>query len=191
MLVTTIPGCERLEAVGDDAYAMTLSAGVGSIKGTYQGQVRLGDKKHPGSFVLHASGAGGPGTVSAEVLVVLEDAGTAATALSYDADAVVGGTIGGVGQRMLTGVAKRTAAEFFAAVDRALSAAAAAPTAAEQPAVSDAAAGPADVGTVFTAPKVSRPAIGRGSFQSGALVGAAAALLGVLVGAWVSGRRRT
>ena len=29
--------------------------------------------------------------------------------------------IGGVGQRMLTGVAKKTAAEFFAAVDRDLS----------------------------------------------------------------------
>ena len=38
------------------------------------------------------------------------------TLLSYDADAIVGGMIGGVGQRLLTGVAKRTAGEFFTAV---------------------------------------------------------------------------
>ena len=28
VLVRTIPGCERLEQVGDDAYAMTVTAGV-------------------------------------------------------------------------------------------------------------------------------------------------------------------
>ena len=31
VLVSTIPGCERLEATGDNAYAMTVTAGVASI----------------------------------------------------------------------------------------------------------------------------------------------------------------
>jgi hypothetical protein len=47
-----------------------------------------------------------------------EDEGS--TTISYDADAVVGGMIGGVGQRMLAGVARKTAGEFFAAVEREL-----------------------------------------------------------------------
>ena len=40
VLVRTIPGCERLEATGDNAYAMTVTAGVASIKGTYAGSCR-------------------------------------------------------------------------------------------------------------------------------------------------------
>jgi carbon monoxide dehydrogenase subunit G len=120
VLVRTIPGCQQLEAVGQDAYAMTVAAGVASIKGVYQGKVALHDQQPPGSFRLTASGAGAPGTVSADVLVSLVDAGDGTTRLDYDADAVVGGMVGGVGQRMLTGVAKKTAGEFFSAVDKVL-----------------------------------------------------------------------
>src|SRR4051794_31366424 len=122
VLVSTIPGCQRLEALGDDAYAMTVSAGVGAIKGVYDGQVRLADQEEPGSFRLHARGAGAPGTIGADVRVTLEEHPDGGTALSYDADATVGGMIGGVGQRMLVGVSKRMATEFFANVDAALSA---------------------------------------------------------------------
>ena len=52
VLVRTIPGCHRLEAVGDDAYRMTVFAGVASIKGTYEGEVRLTEQVHPDSFLL-------------------------------------------------------------------------------------------------------------------------------------------
>ncbi|WP_165367395.1 SRPBCC family protein, partial [Phytoactinopolyspora endophytica] len=117
VLVRTIPGCLRLEETAADTYAMTVTAGVGTVKGTYAGQVQLGDQQEPASFVLRASGSGAPGTVSADVRVVLHENGDGVTRLDYDADAIVGGMIGGVGQRMLTGVANKTAGEFFAAVD--------------------------------------------------------------------------
>ncbi|HET9759610.1 MAG TPA: SRPBCC domain-containing protein, partial [Nocardioidaceae bacterium] len=65
VLVRTIPGCTRLEALGGDAYAMTVAAGVGSIKGVYDGHVRLADHQEPGSFTLHAQGAGAAGTIGA------------------------------------------------------------------------------------------------------------------------------
>jgi carbon monoxide dehydrogenase subunit G len=125
VLVRTIPGCQRLEATGADTYKMTVTAGVASIKGTYVGQVALAEPDPPHSFVLRAQGQGAPGTVDATVLVRLSDgdgggAGGSRTLVEYDADAVVGGMIGGVGQRMLSTVAKRTAGEFFAAVERAL-----------------------------------------------------------------------
>ncbi|SHM99543.1 SRPBCC family protein [Cryptosporangium aurantiacum] len=122
VLVRTIPGCQQLEQVGDDAYRMTVTAGVASIKGSYVGDVRLTDQQAPTSFVLRAKGAGAPGTVSADVLVTLEDGANGTTLLSYAADAVVGGAVGGVGQRVLSGVAKKTAGEFFAAVDSLLNA---------------------------------------------------------------------
>jgi carbon monoxide dehydrogenase subunit G len=191
VLVRTIPGCQRLEAVGEDAYTMTVTAGVASIKGLYTGQVRLGDQQPPDSFLLTASGSGAPGTVSADVRVKLTDAGGGTTSLTYDADAIVGGMIGGVGQRMLTGVAKKTAGEFFAAVDAVLNGRAG------SPAASPAAGVPAASGqdgapqqTVFEAPGATAALQAPGGFLPGALIGAGAALVGVLVGGWLSGRRR-
>lgn len=94
--------------------------------------------------------------------------------------------IGGVGQRMLTGVAKKTAGEFFAAVDDVINGRAA-PVAA----AAGAAGSPSTAPGVFEAPgataALSQP---NGGFLQGALVGAAAALVGVIVGGWLSGRRR-
>ncbi|MEV4297910.1 SRPBCC family protein [Microbispora rosea] len=117
VLVRTIPGCERLETIGEDVYAMTVTAGVASIKGVYQGEVALRDQEEPDRFTLGARGQGAPGTVEATVAVRLSDAG-GGTRVDYDAEAVVGGMIGGVGQRMLASVAKKTAGEFFSAVER-------------------------------------------------------------------------
>ncbi len=185
VLVRTIPGCQRLEAVGEDQYTMTVMAGVASIKGVYTGQVRLTDQNPPDTFVLKASGAGGPGTVSADVKVSLAAADGGTTTLTYDADAIVGGMIGGVGQRMLSGVAKKTAGEFFAAVDDVINGKAPAPAA---PATTGA---PSTAATVFEAPGAEAALAQTGAgFVQGALVGAAAALVGVIVGGWLSGRRR-
>ena len=194
VLVRTIPGCQRLEMVGPDSYRATVLAGVASIKGTFDGEVRLSDQAPPNSFTLHASGAGAPGTVTAVARVSLEPAEPVGTLLRYDADATIGGVIGGVGQRMLAGVARKTAGEFFAAVDRTLGAplaplAPAAPPAEvpvgaqEAPARSSAAAG------VWHAPA---PAVDPTrqrirDLMVGAAFGAVIALLGVLIGALVAG----
>ncbi len=187
VLVRTIPGCQQLEEVGPDTYRMTLYAGVASIKGSYQGDVALTDHQEPGAFTLKASGAGAPGTVSADVRVTLSEAGEGVTRLEYDADAIVGGMIGGVGQRVLTGVAKKTAGEFFSAVDDVLTGKA--PTVpAPRP---EPAGGPAPTPGVYTAPAAPAGAAGALSsdFVKGAVFGAAVALLGALVGA-LGARRR-
>ena len=84
VLVRTIPGCERLEQTGPDAYRMAVTAGVAAIKGTYTGDVLLTDLDAPHSFLLKASGSGAPGTVSTEVRVSLAES-NGATLLTYDA----------------------------------------------------------------------------------------------------------
>jgi uncharacterized protein len=119
VLARTIPGCASLEQVGEGRFAMVVSAGVGAIRGMYAGEVRLSDLSFPTSCVLHASGSGGPGSVRATVPITLApvDGGTL---LSYSAEAVVGGPVAGVGQRMITGVAKKMAEQFFSAMDREL-----------------------------------------------------------------------
>ncbi len=197
VLVQAIPGCQRLEALGADSYKMTVSAGVGSIKGVYDGEVHLTDHEEPASFRMHAQGAGTPGTIGAEVLVLLSDGPDGGTSLSYDADAVVGGMIGGVGQRMLTGVSRKMADEFFGNVDSLIAGIPARPEVAAGAGVAGpqavpggpAAVSPApQVGQVFTAPQAAAPPSGPG-FLMGVLAGAGSALAGVLVGAWIAGRR--
>nr|WP_208383149.1 carbon monoxide dehydrogenase subunit G [Modestobacter marinus] len=119
VLARTIPGCESLDQVGEDSYTMVVSAGVGAIRGKYAGEVRLSDLTFPSSYVMHASGSGGPGSVRATVQIKLAPSGDG-TELTYSADAVVGGAVAGVGQRMITGVAKKMAGQFFSAVDKEL-----------------------------------------------------------------------
>jgi len=123
MLVRTIPGCQRLEQTGPDSYRATVAAGVAAIKGLFDGGVRLADQAPPHALTLHATGIGTPGTVDAVARVRLAAGPEGGTLISYDADATIGGVIGGVGQRMLAGVARRTAGAFFAAVERELTAA--------------------------------------------------------------------
>jgi carbon monoxide dehydrogenase subunit G len=206
VLVRTIPGCERLEQTGPDRYRMTVVAGVASIKGSYDGEVALTDPEPPHRFVLRASGAGAPGTVSAEVEVRLSSGSDGDTELTYAADAVVGGAVGGVGQRVLSGVAKKTAGEFFQAVDAAIAAPVGAetvPAAASTAAPSAAALEPAgaaspaagrdrtaaQAGTVFSAPAPRRDTPDNQAFLRGAAFGAAVALLGALVGGFLARRR--
>ncbi|GAA6526198.1 carbon monoxide dehydrogenase subunit G [Intrasporangium sp. DVR] len=117
VLARALPGCERLVEVAPDHYAMTVTAGVAAIKGTYDGEVRLVNPQHPESFTMKASGSGAPGTVAADVDVRVAASDDGGTWVTYDADATVGGPIGGVGQRMLSGVTKKMAGQFFAALD--------------------------------------------------------------------------
>jgi carbon monoxide dehydrogenase subunit G len=211
VLAATIPGCERLEATGPDSYRMTITAGVASITGTYVGDVALTDQQPFGSFTLRASGSGTPGTVSADVAVRLEELGEGTTALNYDADAVVGGPIGGVGQRVLTAVSKKMARQFFAAVDAVIAngglpvaplpaagtglgatGPAGAGTAAAGTAGAGALGSPA-IGTTFRAPGATATArdirFDLKTQLPGVVLGAVIALAGVLLGSRITRRR--
>ncbi|MEP7035004.1 MAG: carbon monoxide dehydrogenase subunit G [Actinomycetota bacterium] len=188
VLARTLPGCKELREVGPDAYRMTITAGVASIKGTYEGEVALIEQNPPGSFVLRASGAGSPGTVAADVTFSLRESATGGTDLAYDADAVVGGVIGGVGQRMLTGVARKMAGQFFAAVDGDI-AGVRVPVAVRHIAGVGAISGaPASQSTYAGSAAGGRPPFQGRDFLYGALTGAAIALAGVVAGI-VAGRR--
>ena len=194
VLVATIPGCERLVATGENAYDMTVTAGVGAIKGTYTGTCRLSDLEQHQSLTMHLRGSGAPGTVDAAVAVRFA-AADGGTEVAYEADATVGGMVGGVGQRMLTSVSKRMAAEFFGNVEKAITsglptAAAPAAAAVAEPGAAAPAAPAAQPG-VFTAPaKAASGASGSSEdFLRGIGVGAGLVLVGVVAGALL-GRRR-
>ena len=188
VLVRTIPGCERLETTGENRYAMTVTAGVAAVRGTYAGTCELRDLHPHESLVMTVEGSGAPGTIAADVTVRFtgrEEGGAAATTVTYDADAVVGGMLGGVGQRMLGSVSRRMAGEFFGAVDRALGGADEAAGAAEGsgrflPAAADAASDRAMPAVYVDAPR--SPAGSTSDFVRGMAVGAGLVLAGVVAG---------
>jgi carbon monoxide dehydrogenase subunit G len=187
VLVATIPGCERLTQTGDNSYDMTVTAGVAAIRGTYSGTCRLHDLHPRESLVLSVQGAGAPGTIGAEVDVRFEDNADGTTTLSYDADAIVGGMVGGVGQRMLTSVSRRMAAEFFTGVERQLHGEPA--EASQMPTQEPVEASQMPTPGVFTAPPRPASGLDQDSFLKGVALGAGLVLLGVVAGG-LFGRRR-
>jgi carbon monoxide dehydrogenase subunit G len=116
VLMRCIPGCQSLEQTGENAYAATLRAGVGSIKGLFTGNVRLEDLQPPKHYRMVIDGKGQPGFLKGSGDLDLQEI-DGVTIVKYCGDAQVGGTIASVGQRMIQGAAKMMAAQFFAAIE--------------------------------------------------------------------------
>ncbi len=174
VLERSLPGCQSLREVAPGRFDMTVTAGVAAIKGTYDGQASFSRETEPESFVLSLSGAGGPGTVDADVEVRLSPADGGGTDLDWTADATVGGPVGGVGQRMLSSVARRLAGQFFTNIDRdlALGGAAALGAGAEEAARAAAAAGAVGQGAL---PSSAGGSSGGGSLAGGSSSGGSSA----------------
>src|SRR2546425_5276633 len=111
-----IPGCESLEKTDENSYAATLKAGVGAIKGTFKGNVRLEDMRPPEHYRIVVDGKGGPGFLKGSGDFELEAQG-GTTIIKYTGEVQVGGTIASVGQRMIQGTAKMMASQFFTALE--------------------------------------------------------------------------
>jgi carbon monoxide dehydrogenase subunit G len=86
---------------------------VAAVKGTFEGKVRLSDKQPPDTYRMAVEGSGAPGFVRGEAVMTLSDGDGGGTRIAYTADVQVGGLIAGVGQRMLGGVTRMMADQFF------------------------------------------------------------------------------
>jgi len=111
-----IPGCESLEETAENAYAATMRAGVGAIKGNFKGNVRLEDMRPPEHYRIVVEAKGGPGFVKGAGDFDLEEK-NGGTLIKYAGEMQVGGLIAGVGQRMIEAAAKMMAAKFFTALE--------------------------------------------------------------------------
>jgi len=116
VLQRCIPGCERLEKTGENSYSTTLRAGVGSIKGTFTGNIRLEEMQPPQHFRIIVEGKGQPGFLKGSGDLDIESR-DGVTAVTYQGDVQVGGTIASVGQRMIQGAARMMATQFFTAIE--------------------------------------------------------------------------
>jgi carbon monoxide dehydrogenase subunit G len=106
VLARIVPGCERLEQVGDNEFEGTVKIGIQAIKGTYSGKIRLEDIQPPHHYTLVASGRSASGVVDGAGAVELEEQ-DGQTILTYSGDAQIGGTLASVGQRLIEGASKQ------------------------------------------------------------------------------------
>lgn len=105
VLASVMPGCEKLDKTGDNAYEGALKIKVGPVQGLFNGKVALSDIDPPKGYTMKVDGRGAPGFVQADSTVALAEDG-ARTEMTYSADAKVGGRIASVGQRLLDSSAK-------------------------------------------------------------------------------------
>jgi uncharacterized protein len=101
-----IPGCERLEQIGDDLYAADIKLGLAGVRGDYSGTVRISNQQPPERYRLEGDGKGKPGFAKGSGDVELETGDGGTTTMRYKAEAQVGGPVAGVGQRLIEGAAK-------------------------------------------------------------------------------------
>jgi carbon monoxide dehydrogenase subunit G len=142
ILKACIPGCEKIDKVADDEYAVAMMAAVGPVKARFSGKLKLSDLNPPSSYSLAFEGSGGAagfGKGSAHVELATEGS---ATRLRYTANASVGGRLAQVGSRLIDGVARKMADDFFARFNATVAPLAAAASAPELAAADDLAAPP-------------------------------------------------
>lgn len=136
ILAQAMPGCESLEEIGPDEYRMKMKVLLAALSGQFEGKVRIADQTPPSRFRLIVEGSGrigflkgdgllrlspaAPGTIASAAMTGTSaapasaaEATTAATIVSYEGDAQVGGTMAAVGQRLIDGTAKMMIKRFF------------------------------------------------------------------------------
>ncbi|MCX7141357.1 MAG: carbon monoxide dehydrogenase subunit G [Proteobacteria bacterium] len=118
VLAKIIPGCNTVRALGPDRYEMGMKLQVGSVSGEYMGNVAISEKEEPLRYVLAVEGQGSIGFMKGSAAFDLEAQGEGASLLRYAGSAEVGGVVAGVGQRVLSGVAKYLAGRFFKALEK-------------------------------------------------------------------------
>lgn len=113
ILKASIPGCETLERTGDNDLKATASVRIGPIAAKFAGKVSLLDLDPPNGYRIEGEGQGGVAGFAKGGATVRLAAEGAATVLSYDVKAQVGGKIAQLGARLIDATAKQMADTFF------------------------------------------------------------------------------
>jgi hypothetical protein len=112
VLRASTPGLTRLEETAKDRFEATLELKLPAMTGRFEGRVGILEREPPARMKLALDGQGAPGFVRGTAELRLAPA-AGGTELRYVADVDVGGQILRLGQRMISGVAKEMAGQFF------------------------------------------------------------------------------
>jgi uncharacterized protein len=113
VLKACIPGCEELEKTDEQNFRAVAKVKVGPVSARFKGKVTLSDLDPPNGYKISGEGEGGIAGFAkggATVGLAEKDGGTL---LSYNVEAQIGGKLAQLGQRLISGTAKKLADQFF------------------------------------------------------------------------------
>lgn len=119
VLKVCIPGCDKLEPTGENQYAVGVAVKIGPVAARFAGKFSLSDVVPPHSYTIGFDGQGGAagfGKGTSKVRLTPQEA-AAGCVLDYTVQAQVGGKIAQLGQRLIDGVARSMAEDFFKRFD--------------------------------------------------------------------------
>jgi len=111
-LASVIPGCHKLDLVGENSYQADVSLGVGPVRGRFKANVALTEMVEPEKATL-SGGLIGPLGASQGSGHVSLSAAEGGTKVTYDYAIELTGTVASVGGRLLKGAAKALVNQFF------------------------------------------------------------------------------
>ena len=121
VLKDCIPGCETIEKVSDTEYQLTMTAKVGPVSAKFKGKMTLSDIDPPNAYTLVFEGQGGVAGFAKGQANVQLTPNAEGTRLGYAVKAMIGGKLAQVGSRLVDGVAKKMAEQFFTAFNQRVS----------------------------------------------------------------------
>ncbi len=115
VLKACITGCQTLEKTSDTTYVATVKMKIGPVSASFKGKVELQDIDAPNGCRIVGEGEGGiAGFAKGAADVKLAEVPDGTT-VTYAVEANVGGKIAQLGGRLIDGVAKKMADQFFTA----------------------------------------------------------------------------
>jgi uncharacterized protein len=114
VLKECIPGCESMVGSIADGYEAVVVQKVGPVKARFAGIVHLTDIVEGRSVKIAGEGKGGAAGFAKGGAVVTLEKIPEGTRLTYEVEANVGGKIAQLGSRIIDGLAKKMADDFFA-----------------------------------------------------------------------------
>jgi len=113
LLRQCIPGCQSLSKESDTQMTAKAQLKIGPIKAIFEGEVTLFDLNPPSAYSMRGKGKGGAaGFVQGEMNLALRES-EGITIIDYTVNAVIGGKIAQLGNRIVAQAAVSLSREFF------------------------------------------------------------------------------
>lgn len=120
VLKACIPGCDKVEATGENQYAVGMALKIGPVAAKFAGKILLSDIVAPESYNINFEGQGGVAGFGKGTAAVRLTPDSSGCTLDYAVHATVGGKVAQLGQRLIDGTARSMAEDFFKRFDEAM-----------------------------------------------------------------------
>jgi carbon monoxide dehydrogenase subunit G len=120
VLERIIPGLKTLTPIGDHEYEALSEIKMGPVKGAFKGHLNITDQVNGKSCKVILSQESKMGNAAAEISMELRERENGMTEIIYNGEAKLAGTLARMGQRIVGGVVKTLARQFFEGLENEL-----------------------------------------------------------------------